>query len=68
MEEKKVTPRAKKHPPRAKSLKEEKKAKLPVTPPTPYFANFKGPILFTAPHSMRVFRGGKEWNEEVRIH
>ena len=61
MEEKKVV-RPKKPSSRSQSVKEEKKKKGPSTPSIPYIASFKGPILFTAPHSMRVFRGGKEWN------
>lgn len=61
MEEKKVI-RSKKSVPRPKSVKEEKKKKVAVSPIIPYFAAFNGPVLFTAPHSMRVFRGGKEWS------
>jgi hypothetical protein len=31
-------------------------------------ANFKGPILFTAPHSFKLNRGGADWGDNERIH
>ncbi len=45
-----------------KTISEGSSARLP------YIAAFNGPILFTAPHSSRVFRGGKAWGEEIRLH
>lgn len=39
-----------------------------VVPKTDYLAHINGPILFTAPHSTRLYRGGVEYNEKQRIH
>lgn len=33
-----------------------------------YLAYINGPILFTAPHSTRLYRGGEEYNEKQRVH
>lgn len=37
------------------------------TKPT-HFCSINGPILFTAPHSATLYRGGKEYNTKVTIH
>ena len=33
-----------------------------------YVCNFRGPILFTAPHGMKVKRGGEETGCKRRMH
>jgi hypothetical protein len=33
-----------------------------------YFASINGPILFTAPHSTELNRGGKDYDEKKRLH
>lgn len=33
-----------------------------------YLACINGPILYTAPHSKRLYRGGPEYGEKVRVH
>ena len=33
-----------------------------------HIGHIGGPILFTAPHSKQLWRGGKKYNEEKRIH
>ena len=33
-----------------------------------YLLSINGPLLFTAPHSGRVYRGGEEYKEKRRIH
>lgn len=34
----------------------------------PYVESIAGPIIFTAPHSLKLHRGGAEEGERVRIH
>ena len=33
-----------------------------------YLASINGPILFTAPHSGKLQRGGAEYGEKRRVH
>jgi hypothetical protein len=33
-----------------------------------YVASLNGPIIFTAPHSTRIYRGGPETNDKPRLH
>lgn len=33
-----------------------------------YIASINGPILFTAPHSGKLKRGGAEYDEKRRVH
>jgi len=35
---------------------------------TDHLAFINGPILFTAPHSTRIYRGGSEYKEKLRVH
>ena len=35
---------------------------------SPIVAHLRGPILLTAPHGLRLFRGGKEHGERRRVH
>lgn len=33
-----------------------------------YFSSLNGPILFTAPHSEKIYRGGEDTSDEKRLH
>ncbi len=41
---------------------------LKKAPKSLHFAQINGPIIFTAPHSTELKRGGKDYDEKKRLH
>ena len=43
-------------------------SKFSDPPPPTYISSIDGPLLFTAPHSGELKRGGEDYNERRRTH